>query len=303
MKVALLHWYQANESGITFIVGEEPRVICFDGSSVWVACKDRVARLRANDGEDLGGFDTRENSDIKGICFDGANIWATDFANDQVAKRPLVGSFLPGSDPSINIPRPWGICFDGTYLWVTSEEDNEVYRIRPGDSTVIGDPIAVGNEPRDICFDGAYIWVTSRGDNSITKIRASDGEVLNTFPGLIEPRGICFGGSYIWVAISGYDSTIWPWPAELEQTPAVIALNRISAAPMYFKSESGNPSDICFDGESIWVTNHDLDTVTKIAVGGGFIGTFAVGDEPMGLCFDGVNVWVTNNNGYSVTKL
>jgi hypothetical protein len=302
MKVALLHWYQANETGITFFIGEEPRDICFDGSSVWVLCSSSVAELRAHDGEALGGIGGLsgewEEADLKGICFDGANIWVTDFGNSEVTKHPLVsGHSVP---VSVRLPEPWGICFDGANIWVANGEG--VSKIRASDGTVIGEPIDVGNEPRDICFDGAYIWVGSWGEGSITKIRASDGKVISTIPGLIEPRGICFGGSYIWMGISGFDSGVWSWPPELEQTPAVIALDR-NGIPAFFSSVDGYPSDICFDGESIWVTNHDLDTVTKISVDEGFLGTFAVGDEPMGMCFDGVNIWVANSNGSSVTKL
>jgi hypothetical protein len=37
MQIALLRWYDANQSGITFPVGSGPVGICFDGANIWVA--------------------------------------------------------------------------------------------------------------------------------------------------------------------------------------------------------------------------------------------------------------------------
>ena len=36
LKIALLHWYRANETA-RFPVGNEPYGVCFDGANIWTA--------------------------------------------------------------------------------------------------------------------------------------------------------------------------------------------------------------------------------------------------------------------------
>ncbi len=66
----------------------------------------------------------------------------------------------------------------------------------------------------------------------------------------------------------------------------------------------GTPAGVAFDGASIWVTNSDSNTVTKLrASDGAVLGTFSAGSNPIGMAFDGANIWVANNGSNTVTKL
>ena len=40
MQIALLRWYEANESGATFNVGSHPYGVAFDGANIWVTNQD-----------------------------------------------------------------------------------------------------------------------------------------------------------------------------------------------------------------------------------------------------------------------
>ncbi len=86
MQIALLRWYEANQSSITYNVSHGPTIICFDGSSIWVAdyYDHTVTKLQANDGTILGTYSVGNNPN--GICFDGANIWVVNFGDDTVSK-------------------------------------------------------------------------------------------------------------------------------------------------------------------------------------------------------------------------
>src|ERR1051326_2303533 len=65
-----------------------------------------------------------------------------------------------------------------------------------------------------------------------------------------------------------------------------------------------SPRYLAFDGENIWVTNLDDNTVMKLRPSdGAILGTFTVNEDPLWIIFDGENIWVCNRNGYSVTKL
>lgn len=63
------------------------------------------------------------------------------------------------------------------------------------------------------------------------------------------------------------------------------------------------PSNLAFDGSSIWVANSHTANVTKLrASDGATLGTFSLGINPRSVAFDGTNVWVTTT-GTSLIKL
>ena len=86
LQVALLRWYEANEAGNFFSVGDGPRGICFDGANIWVAnhSDDTVTKLKASDGSTVGTYSVGDYP--RDICFDGANSWVTNQASYTVSK-------------------------------------------------------------------------------------------------------------------------------------------------------------------------------------------------------------------------
>ena len=86
IQVALLRWYEANQTGNQFSVGASPIGIAFDGASIWVANygSNNVTKLRASDGADLGTFAV--GSYPYGIAFDGASIWVGNYGSAFVSK-------------------------------------------------------------------------------------------------------------------------------------------------------------------------------------------------------------------------
>ena len=70
LKIALLKWYQANQT-TSFKVGKEPNDVAFDGQNLWVTNggDDTVTKLRPSDGTVLGTFSV--GSQPYGIAFDG----------------------------------------------------------------------------------------------------------------------------------------------------------------------------------------------------------------------------------------
>lgn len=57
-----------------------------------------------------------------------------------------------------------------------------------------------------------------------------------------------------------------------------------------------SPFELAYDGENIWVTNLDSETVTKLRASDGSLqGTFRVGRQPSGICFDGEYIWVATS--------
>ncbi len=126
-QVALLRWYDVNQTGITFAVGGSPQELAFDGANIWVTnyMDNNVTKLRASDGANLGSFAV--GSFPQRIALDGANIWVANLDSDNVTKLRAsdganLGTFSVGSGAR-------GIAFDGANIWVTNGGSNSVSKL------------------------------------------------------------------------------------------------------------------------------------------------------------------------------
>jgi hypothetical protein len=164
LKVALLKWYAANETGITFPVGMGPTGVAFDGANIWTANYNdgTVTKLRASDGTVLGTF--KGFSAPGGVTFDGANIWVSNSITNNVSKVRASDGTILGTFPVPGVV-PWWMTFDGANVWVPSENANGngwVTKLRASDGKNLGN-FTVGNSPIASAFDGASVWVTNLG--------------------------------------------------------------------------------------------------------------------------------------------
>jgi len=126
-QIALLRWYEANESGTTFNVGNYPRSVAFDGANIWVTnyYSNTVTKLRASDGDVQGTFNVGSNP--YGVAFDGANIWVANYGSDTVTKLrasdgDLQGTFNVGSSSA-------HVAFDGANIWVANHLGHTVSKL------------------------------------------------------------------------------------------------------------------------------------------------------------------------------
>jgi DNA-binding beta-propeller fold protein YncE len=69
-------------------------------------------------------------------------------------------------------------------------------------------------------------------------------------------------------------------------------------------SKSAGAEAIAFDGLTVWITNSDSNSVTKLtASDGSTLGTFPVGLTPSGIVFDGQSMWITNYRSSTIMKM
>src|SRR4029077_627243 len=86
--------------------------------------------------------------------------------------------------------------------------------------------------------------------------------------------------------------------------PLQVALLKWSTNRTTTFAVGANPLRIAFDGASVWVTNEESFSVTKVRASDGAVqGNFTVRNAPVGISFDGANIWVANANGANVSKL
>lgn len=285
-QLAMLRWYDANESGITYTVGGGAFGFAFDGQHMWVASAftNTVTKLRASDGETVGAFAVGNGP--RALAYDGAHVWVVNQIGGTVMKlRASDGAIL---DTIAVGALPSAIAFDGANVWVTNQDSANVMKIRASDGTVLG-TFPVGTWPRGIAFDGANVWITNSADNTVTQLRASDGALLNTIAVGSFPFGITFDGTNMWVS-NTFSNTM----TKLRASDGTVVDTIATDAPV----------NAAFDGSHIWVPNNAAATVTKIrAVDGTIVGSYAVDTDPEYVAFDGANIWVSSEPFGTVKKL
>jgi len=288
LQVALLKWYKINLT-TTFKVPENPLGVVFDGENIWMCTNatgpDKVVKLRASDGADLGTFDVGFGA--MGMAFDGANVWVANSLSNTVTKlRARDGKVL--STFKTGGAMPWFLAFDGQNIWVTNEGEATISELRASDGTLIGkyrdklgvagiafdgtymwvtsfaSPVVtryrldgtqagtfkVGLSPMNMAFDGANMWVANNGEQSVTKIRASDGKLLGTFNtgNALGPYGIAFDGQNLW--ISG-----GPYIVEMRPSDGKLLLQ---------EELTGSLGAVGFDGANIWVAGYAANVAYKL---------------------------------------
>ena len=246
-QIALLRWYPAIQTPMSFTVGTRPGALAFDGANMWIANygSGTVSVLRANNGELVRTCTVGRSP--TGIAYDGANMWVTNGNGDNV-------SILRASDgyhvmtPTIS-GGPWGLAFDGTNMWVTTWTGVVVLRAIDGARVMT---LTVGSNDADIAFDGANMWVTSMYNDTVYVLRASDGvqvqQVVSPTVG-DGPSSIAFDGANMWVV------------NELADTVSV--LRAANGAPVATFPVGDRPVDIAFDGANMWISNNWSNTVSK----------------------------------------
>jgi len=64
------------------------------------------------------------------------------------------------------------------------------------------------------------------------------------------------------------------------------------------------PRNCCFDGSSIWVTNNESNSVTRLkASDGSYIASYRAGTQPFDIIVAGSSIWVTNMGSNDITRL
>jgi|SRR5215471_6326334 len=146
---------------------------------------------------------------------------------------------------------------------------------------------SVGLQPLLLQSDGADVWVaTVNGGAGVVRVRASDGKVLENWT-VSFPSGVLVAlGRVLVVDSSGNLSYLDP-----RQPPGSVTT---------VASSLTNPTDLVFDGASVWVfgTAGPVGQVVRVFPGFGTpwasLTVTAGFSEPYGALFDGKNVWVTD---------
>lgn len=169
-----------------------PKVICSDGTKIWVASNNGfLYSIQNNIISNAGAI----GSNAVAMIFDGT------YLNILYGGSSII-RYLNGSPVSSFPTSPggsFGMVYDGTNFWVSNNGSNSISRING--ITGITETYPMSFSPREILFDGSHIWVNGiiggpPGGGILAKITLS-GNIIQTFA----PGGtnfLVFDETYIW---------------------------------------------------------------------------------------------------------
>lgn len=295
-RVAVLRWYETNETGIGVDLDDRPGAIAYDGKFMWVANQgdddvsgdDAVTKIDAYTRKAIANFPVGTNPSA--VAFDGENIWVANYGSNDLTKFKVDGTkkrTLPAGAPGKGI-RPVALAFDGEFMWVVNEGDGEVVLYDVNDET-ISRTVAVGDSPSKIAFDGELMWVLNSGTRNVTRINAKTGAEVDRIKAGDGQSALVFDGTSMWVVDEGDNSV-----TKIRASDAEILGT--------FDVGGSRPIAIGFDGSSIWTANRNGNNVTKFNQSDGtIIGTYSVGRTPVDIAFDGVYMWIVSQEDDKVT--
>ncbi len=153
----------------------------------------------------------------RGIAFDGSSVWTANYANGSGSGSvsiitPQATTPWPVTTVTTGFAAPVGILYDGANIWVTDNNAGKLFKL--DNAGAILQTVTVGGVPQFPLYDGSNIWVPNFGTNSITVVQAATGTTLQTLTGngLSGPVSVAFDGERI--LVTNYNSgTVSLWKA------------------------------------------------------------------------------------------
>ena len=209
---------------------------------------------------------------------------------------------LPLKVPVEGATRLSDVAFDGNYLWFTGvytkndEEKGTVFQVNPRTYKTLG-KVDVNMDPRGVVFDGQHIWVANQVSKSLSCIDLTENSTAST--GTTTPTATADAET------AQLKASDWGLASDVITTKDITTV--FAESPTY----------LAYDGEHIWVTDRDSNTVWRLPAGScdrpeseytdTRIEKVNGGDikfkQPFGIIFDGTYIWVANQGSNDVVRL
>lgn len=166
--------------------------------------------------------------------------------------------------------------------------------------TAIDSTFPAGTNPDTMAFDGSSLWIANIGDDTVSKMNPADGSRVD-YPTESRPNDVVFDGTNIWVANCAGDTV-----SKFDPADGTRVDYEVGADPEGIRGTRTGvvcPQGLTFDGTSIWATNFEENTVSKINPADGTRVEYETGAAPWDVAFDGTNIWVTNFDDDTVSKI
>jgi YVTN family beta-propeller protein len=216
---------------------------------------------------------------------------------------------------------------------------NSLAVIDPDDNRVVAS-IPTGVRPAQVAAGAGYLWVANLGDDTVTQIAPRERRVLSTTSPGMTVGGVAADARGVWIGdirrtrLVRLDPSfrrpsvvrsvrVAPFPegfGQFGQNPmatgygsvwsgrtfgAIAEVDAESEDVVARTSVGNDPSAIAAGAGSVWVTDSDDNTVTRLdpASEGAVIGTTSVGQGPAAVAVGAGAVWVANTQDNTVSRI
>jgi sugar lactone lactonase YvrE len=206
-------------------------------------------------------------------------------------------AFAAVGDTLGSIPAPFicpqGMAYDGAYLWVADRLSDRMYRVNPGDGTIVDSIETPGYVPRGLAWDGRRLWCVDAAAQLIFAVNPASRIVEKTiWCPVSNPNGLAWQDGQMWVAAEGEGK-----------------LHRISpddgTTIVTIPAPTDHPWGLAFDGTYLWVSDRHKDRIYQVwPKTGDVINCLPTpGKHTVGLAWDGTYLWNADYQSDRIYKL
>ena len=215
-----------------------PVAVAVGFDSVWAVSRDADAlyRLDPLDGTQPLEIPLGDGADPSDVAAGGRWVWVAEAGAEEVARIDPRTNELAGRVPMGTEPR--AIATGNGFVWVTNIRAASVSRIDPDGPERVGSAIAVDELPNDIAVGEGGVWVASNLNGTVTELDSDGHVIGDPIAVGNQPRGIAADLKYVWVALGGDDAVVRIDPAArrlagdpiaVGDDPSDVALGRHAA--------------------------------------------------------------------------
>lgn len=185
--------------------------------------------------------------DLQGLAWDGENFWALDSSALKLYK------FSGSSGQSLqtfelaDAEYPTAVAWDAQnrQLFVLDGNSNKIYRIDPGDGSVVRALELAEGVPLGMAWGDGALWVSDFDAAKIYRVNPDDGQVLQTLivglPGAAL-LSVGWGDGALWVYDGNHDMIY-----KIDSTSGQKLAELVPPGPMTV--------GLAWDGENLWVAD------------------------------------------------
>lgn len=149
--------------GISKGVIDEPRLLVWDGSGLWVAGESGLQYIDPQNGKtreyDLPGY-------VYDMLWDGTYLWLTTALDYRLVRISPDGQ----QDMYTAGQRPYALAWDGERLWVSDYLAGSILQVSPVDGTV-ENSLEIGYRPHDLLWSGDRLWIADINGDRVQWIK------------------------------------------------------------------------------------------------------------------------------------
>jgi YVTN family beta-propeller protein len=270
--------------------------------------------------------EVRVGSQPLNVIAAGTTLWTENYGDgtvsaiDAVTRR--VRTIRVGGTPG-------GIAYGSGSVWVSDLSGGMLIRLDPGGEILAHIELGQGRGAGVTVYRGV-VYVADYGGGGVWRVDAASNRVLGRTKVAGHAESVAGGFGRVWVTNSnGTLSTLDPATGAVRGRPIRIGsdaddvamgrravwavalygqrLVRIEPASRKVVSRTptrGQASGVLATRHGIWVSNYDLDTVSRFDLAGKrIVRTYRVGSAPRSLAAAAGAIWVANQHSGSVSRL